>query len=294
MRQKDLEHISGYISGKDLGLSWLHAIACLRTVAAVLTHPHAHHQDELLFCLRGEFYYHIDGIGEATLTTGMGMLIPADVQHAFRNDIDAPGERISLFLKRRESQNARFTVFTPSDYRLLHSRLLAAAGHPFQIPRSQTEYIRKLSEFARQNEPSMESVKRAQTRVMASSVFLGVAMGSGNEPRAPQFIESATKYLEEHLGEDIDIQTLVEHIGYSRARFFDLFRERYRMSPMQYLTRLRMEKARELLSTTDWSVKEIARRVGIANAVYFSALFRHNCAMTPMEWRNKANPITLK
>ena len=54
---------------------------------------------------------------------------------------------------------------------------------------------------------------------------------------------------------------------------------------MEYLTKIRMEKAKELLTTTEYSMKEICAMVGYADPNYFSRSFKKNVGVTPTEYK---------
>ncbi|KXB41240.1 transcriptional regulator, AraC family [Amygdalobacter nucleatus] len=56
---------------------------------------------------------------------------------------------------------------------------------------------------------------------------------------------------------------------------------------MEYITNLRMEKARELLLGTDWLIKDIAKEVGYANALYFSRVFKQTFNVSPQVFRQR-------
>ena len=54
---------------------------------------------------------------------------------------------------------------------------------------------------------------------------------------------------------------------------------------MDYLTKIRVEKAKELLTTTEYSMKEICAMVGYADPNYFSRSFKKNVGVTPTEYK---------
>ena len=60
------------------------------------------------------------------------------------------------------------------------------------------------------------------------------------------------------------------------------------MSPMEYLTTLRLAKARELLMSTQKSILEIAVETGFGNSSYFGKLFKQQHHMTPKQYRSFA------
>lgn len=73
----------------------------------------------------------------------------------------------------------------------------------------------------------------------------------------------------------------------STSRFLHLFKQYTGTSPHLYKTEIRMEKARELLSSTTLSVAEIGRIVGYADPLYFSRIFKQVAGMAPKVYREQ-------
>ena len=59
-------------------------------------------------------------------------------------------------------------------------------------------------------------------------------------------------------------------------------------SPLAYQTRLRIERAKDLLRNTSLRVSEIAAQIGYQNPMYFSSTFKKHTGMTPLEYRDKS------
>jgi AraC family transcriptional regulator of arabinose operon len=73
----------------------------------------------------------------------------------------------------------------------------------------------------------------------------------------------------------------------STSRFAHVFRGVTGESPMQYVERLRLEQAEQLLLRTDLTIKEIAIRSGFVDAAYFSTRFRRRYGRAPSVWRHR-------
>ena len=76
-------------------------------------------------------------------------------------------------------------------------------------------------------------------------------------------------------------------MGMSAFYFSRLFRTSYNQTFLEYLTAYRVERAAELLRMTDIPVREIAPRVGYADANYFSKVFKRHTGETPTLYRQK-------
>ena len=104
-------------------------------------------------------------------------------------------------------------------------------------------------------------------------------------------MEDAVKFLEDHYAERIRIVDIVRHIGYGRARLFELFKRHTGLSPNDYLLRFRIRKAQDLLVQTDLSVREIARRIGMLDSSYFSIMFKRQTGRSPSSYRRTATAM---
>ena len=282
------EHLSGRLDADDIGLGWLDGVTVLESAKALSSRPHAHSHTEVIFCLKGEFTYRIDAVGEVSLGTGMGLVIPARTRHSLLDDVDTPGKRLGFHLLKQMAPNRRFAVFTPSDYNGFLWKLLSKACIPFKLPSSQLVSVKRLAEFLGPDADMPTSSEKGLVCILCCSILYDtVATLSGPPiPVRPQLMEEAVKFLEDHYAERIRIADLVRHIGYGRARLFDLFKRQTGLAPNDYLLRFRIRKAQELLAKTTLSIHEIARSVGIPDSGYFSTVFKRQTGHTPVNYRN--------
>ena len=81
---------------------------------------------------------------------------------------------------------------------------------------------------------------------------------------------------------------LISFSGYSQTRFFTIFREKMGLSPNSFLTRCRIDKARQLLRTSPgMSLLDIALACGFATASHFSATFRRYEGVIPSSMKRR-------
>lgn len=104
-----------------------------------------------------------------------------------------------------------------------------------------------------------------------------------------RFIE---QYLNEHFREDISLQSLSEIVHLSKYYLAHAFKEYKGISPISYLTQIRVNEAKHLLETTDFSVAKIADFTGFSSQSYFSQIFHKETGMTPNKYRlnSQKNP----
>ena len=100
-------------------------------------------------------------------------------------------------------------------------------------------------------------------------------------------IDKARWRIRESLESEITIQGIAEELGVSYSNFRKLFKEYTGLSPATYQQELRLLRAKELLSTTDLSIKEIAYRLNFESPDYFSAKFKAKLGVKPREVKAK-------
>ena len=106
-------------------------------------------------------------------------------------------------------------------------------------------------------------------------------------------VVKARQYLSRHFANpDLMLQDVADAIGLSQSHFSTVFAQETGTTYTQYLTDLRMNRARELLRETGMRSVEIAALVGYHDAHYFSYLFKKNTGMTPGEYRRSVKNQT--
>lgn len=102
-------------------------------------------------------------------------------------------------------------------------------------------------------------------------------------------INKARLIIREKLESRITIQEIAEQMGMGYSNFRKLFKEFTGVSPALYQQELRLQKAKELLSTTNTSIKEIAYQLNFDSPDYFSSKFKMKVGCKPSEYREKMN-----
>ena len=100
-----------------------------------------------------------------------------------------------------------------------------------------------------------------------------------------EMINKARLRLRESLESTLTIQQVAEELSMSYSNFRKLFKEYTGISPATYQQELRIQRAKELLTTTDMSIKEIAYRLDFDSPDYFSSKFKAKTGRKPSEFR---------
>lgn len=102
-----------------------------------------------------------------------------------------------------------------------------------------------------------------------------------------QRIVAAKVYIDENYHEPIDLEMISQQAFLSRFHFHRLFTQVYRHTPHQYLTRKRMDKAKDLLAENK-PVTEVCYELGFESIGSFSTLFKKEIGFAPQYYRNLA------
>ncbi|MNC09437.1 HTH-type transcriptional activator Btr [compost metagenome] len=97
-------------------------------------------------------------------------------------------------------------------------------------------------------------------------------------------IEKTIAYMERHLHENITREDLAAQAGLNPEHYSRMFRKCKGTSPVEYITQLRMERAKKLLRGTTMSIGEIARQIGFEDPYYFSRRFKQMVGITPSDY----------
>lgn len=106
-----------------------------------------------------------------------------------------------------------------------------------------------------------------------------------------RIVSHAQQRIRETVEYDIDLKQLAGELNISYSYFRKLFKEHTGMSPRMYQQELKMQRAKELLTTTDLSVKEIAFILNFDSPDYFSSKFHYMSGCKPSEFRKKTSVL---
>ena len=113
-------------------------------------------------------------------------------------------------------------------------------------------------------------------------------MSINNLPKLDLYrrIVQAKLFIDGNYTEGIDVRGIADEACYSKFHFIRTFKSIYGRTPHQYLTHVRMERAKELLEQ-NVSVTEACFAVGFDSLASFSSLFKRRAGVTPSEYQNR-------
>jgi AraC-like DNA-binding protein len=107
------------------------------------------------------------------------------------------------------------------------------------------------------------------------------------EPTLSTEIALLKSYIQQHIDEDIPVERLASEINVSIRQLQRIIKTELDMTPKQYMTILKLEKAEALLQDGQWTVSEVAFKCGFADPSYFGAVFKKYFGKTPAEFRKQ-------
>ena len=104
-------------------------------------------------------------------------------------------------------------------------------------------------------------------------------------PREERVISGITRYMQEHLAEEISLSVLADEFHLSAQYVSQLFKNEIGVNFLAYLTNIRMEKAKNLLLSTSLSIADISEQCGYADYRVFTKVFKKAEGITPSRYR---------
>ncbi|NIK69517.1 MULTISPECIES: response regulator [unclassified Paenibacillus] len=102
-------------------------------------------------------------------------------------------------------------------------------------------------------------------------------------------VKESIQYLDEHLHEPVTMRDIADHLHMNASYFSVLFKEQTGLTFSDYLTRRRVQRAKELLTGTRLSINEIAEKAGYQTAKYFVKVFRSHEGVSPGQYRKNVS-----
>lgn len=162
--------------------------------------------------------------------------------------------------------------------------LVRSAGKLFALrvcgeeARKETEYFEKQCLQCSRAQDLFTCLKKFQQRLLERTL-----QRRENESQRP--IRVAKQYVQSHYSQNITLEDVCAATGFSVSYFSALFKKETGEGFAKYLTRVRMERAKELLQETNLSVAEICSRVGYVDLKHFNQTFKKVTSLSPGQYR---------
>ncbi|NJO85168.1 MAG: helix-turn-helix domain-containing protein [Blastochloris sp.] len=102
---------------------------------------------------------------------------------------------------------------------------------------------------------------------------------------AQRLVRRAMLFMQDHYAEPLSREQIANHIGVHENHLTDCFHQEMGITPITFLTRVRVQQAKHLLAHTPRSITILRFRVGFTESAYFSRVFHREVGQTPRAYR---------
>ena len=126
----------------------------------------------------------------------------------------------------------------------------------------------------------------AAQRMKAKAEFLELVSEWASAAASPEYdsqvlMQQTKTFIDEHYREPLKLEQLAGMAGLSRNYYVDQFKKRYGKSVVEYMTDLRIRRAKRLMANSELKLREVAQQVGYNDEFYFSRRFKQETGVTP-------------
>lgn len=166
---------------------------------------------------------------------------------------------------------------------------ISVSGYKSDVKK--TRFTTKEREFSLKSTiPTMQELERLLAPLVNCFrlLFLHVEKSPKTEKARGQdrVYEKILAYLSENFLQRLTLLEIAEALHYSPSYLAHLFQEKSGTPLMRYVCELKIEKAKELLRTTDMTVSQISETVGFEDSNYFTAVFKKKVGFSPRKYKN--------
>lgn len=151
------------------------------------------------------------------------------------------------------------------------------------------KYLHKIYLQFRDSLPLKEALLNNYIVNILTEMLIGREYRTTGIPSS-NIIEDSIAYINEHLAQELTLETLAAQASLSPFYFSRLFKKETGLSPHHYLITARINNAKYLLRTSDASIKHICFTTGFTSESSFCTTFRKETGFTPSEYRIRTQP----
>lgn len=119
----------------------------------------------------------------------------------------------------------------------------------------------------------------------AMDAFLDMIKETQNRKKYSNYLEQCKQYIEQNYKEKLSLDTLAEYMGLNATYLSHIFSQEEKITIQEYINKVRVERAQNLLKFSDKSILEISDYVGFQSQSYFGKIFKKYSGLTPGKYR---------
>lgn len=236
------------------------------------SYPHSHRFTEIFFVKSGTGYMQIENEAIPVKADSL-VLIGAQVTHA---EFSNPSDPLDYYVLGVEG--LKFSTNRPAEYSIVNSSSISSS-------------IRLCFESILRE---MHNKKACYEEICQHYLAILILLIYRKDHVPYEFVKpqnisrecrSARRYIEDNYPNKITLDILADNCNITKYYLSHQFTELYGKSPIAYLTEVRISAAKDLLTTTNYSIEEIACSTGFSSSSYFSQTFQKICHVSPQQYR---------
>ena len=227
----------------------------------------------IALAVSGKAYYECGG-GSFSVQKGHLLFFPKGLRHSARSDPGSPWSFFSAGFQLVPADETAIDAFNRLPNLALSKNFVRA-----------TELFEGLNRLWSAQEPGFLLASRSR---LLDLLHMAVqeAVGAARTVPHSRRIERAVQQVQENVAKNVCVEDLAGQAGLSPSRFRVLFKAFTGHSVVRYQNWLRVNKAKDLLLSGEYTVAEAAAEVGFQDTYYFSRLFKKMTGAAPTHYRN--------
>lgn len=257
---------------------------------AYLEHSHQHH--EFLYCYKGTGAQWGPS-GDLKLAEGDLFFYPEGTLHR-----SVPIEKEAFECTVVDFSSTLFSPAADGDRQCLQviDILIGRQGRPIQIKKDDRENFHEIlqmirNEFQQKLPGYLINVKANLMRALVLAARSSGRSFDKEKLNSKQIVEQALKFIDAYYMHDVNVDAILKFCPISRSHFHAIFKQYTKESLISYLTRIRMERAKEWL-TKDMTVAEVSIRCGFKSHSRFCQIFKKTWGKTPLAYKEKSTKMS--
>lgn len=285
------------ISGSDFGYPLMNLAEAYDYRSAFGVGWEAHGAWEIHHVLSGVVTYEFRNHASLELRGGTFLAIPPKTEHRTLDGSAAPSTRLAM--RWSPPTLGKSSVRPPlgiskKDVCAIFANLAHDGLRAHVMPASMRLTARTLFAEIQTAETSADRFREARLRHLCNGMLLCLTQDFNALdvlPHGANVIQHLKRYIDRHLDSDLRMQDLMKVSGYGATHLRALFLKKEGITPMRYITRTRLAKARQLLRDDDLSLDGIAARCGFQSSSYLSTVYRKYYGVAPTHERPQRTDV---
>lgn len=240
-----------------------------------LNRPEGTENTVFIFCAEGRGWLELEG-HSWQVEKNDAFLVPPHTPHKYGSDPDAPWAPYWVHLQGRQAAPYQQLITPPSEPPVVH------LPHAQEVTLSLEELLEAMGRV--HTHTNLLAATGELSRLLTLIQFRMRAI----EPRsrsAEENLDNTIEFMQRSISRKLSLRELARFANMSPNHFGALFLKRFNSTPIDYFNRLKIQRACELLTTTNLPIGEIAEQLGYTDSFYFSRLFKKIIGVSPRGYR---------